>query len=116
MYPKLFPLLLHIFYLNILRDNIITTKIMLTIKSQSVIYLRLELSLTLLPMLFPDGVPCCKNTENILSDRTYMILAQTHIINNTYIYMMMMMITLNTIIIQTILILITMITIIATII
>ena len=79
---------------------------MLTIKSQSVIYLGLELSLTLLPMLFPDGVPCCKNTENILSDRTYMILAQTHIINKTYIYMMMMM-TLNTIIIQTILILIT---------
>ena len=67
---------------------------MLTIKSQSVIYLGLELSITLLSMLFPDGVPCCNNNENNSFDRTYMILAQTHIINNTNINMMM--ITLNT--------------------
>ena len=71
---------------------------MLTIKSQSVIYLGLKVSSTLLPKLFPDGVPCCNNIENILSDRTYMILAQTHVINNTNINMMMM--TLNTIIIS----------------
>ena len=72
---------------------------MLTIKSQSVIYLGLELSITLLSVLFPDGVPCCNNIENISSDRTYMMLAQTHVINNRNINMMMMM-TLNTIIIS----------------
>ena len=51
---------------------------MLTIKSQSVIYLGLKVYSTLLPKLFPDGVPCCNNIENILSDRTYLILAQTY--------------------------------------